>query len=272
MPQSTQLEHLENVFYKQGISTMPESMFLDAGFTSAYYNNLKYVAHDEESHVVLLTSALSAAGITPVAACEYSFPFTDPKSFVTLASILEGVGSAAYLGAAPAISDKAYLAVAGAILDLEAIHASLQRFAIGKVAPANPYGSAIIPNAAYTLAAAFITSCPSSNAPLPFSAFPALTATQGEPTSPGLAFTFSSSPLPTGTFYVTFVSGMVTVSMAASVQEGMIETIVPVTASGQTYAFVTSANVTAVTDAVVLFGPAILEVTPNSPTFDLTIM
>ena len=88
------LEHLENTFYKMGISTMPESMFLDAGFTSAYYTNLKYIAHDEEQHVMLLTSALAAAGASPVAACTYNFPYTDPKSFVALASILEGYGQA----------------------------------------------------------------------------------------------------------------------------------------------------------------------------------
>jgi hypothetical protein len=69
---------------------MPEQIFLDAGFTSDYYSNLKYIAHDEEAHVELLTSALAAAGASPVAACEYDFPFTDPKSFVTLASVLEG--------------------------------------------------------------------------------------------------------------------------------------------------------------------------------------
>ena len=69
---------------------MPESEFLAAGFSSDYYSNLKYIAHDEEAHVELLTSALTAAGATPVAACEYSFPYTDPKSFVSLASVLEG--------------------------------------------------------------------------------------------------------------------------------------------------------------------------------------
>ena len=69
---------------------MPEQMFLDAGFTSEYYNNLKFIVHDEEQHVELLTSALTTAGAMPVAACEYDFPYTDPHSFVTLASVLEG--------------------------------------------------------------------------------------------------------------------------------------------------------------------------------------
>lgn len=85
-----QLEHLENVFYKGGLSKYTEKAFNDANFSSAYFNNLKYIVHDEEAHVVLLTTALKAAGATPVAACEYNFPYTDVKSFVGLASVLEG--------------------------------------------------------------------------------------------------------------------------------------------------------------------------------------
>ena len=82
------------MFYKQGLSSFPESDFTDAGFSTQYYDNLKYIAHDEESHVVALTAALSAAGASPVAACVYDFPFTDAKSFVTLASVLEGYAGA----------------------------------------------------------------------------------------------------------------------------------------------------------------------------------
>jgi len=268
------LEHLENVFYKEALSKYPRQQWLDAGFTSAYYDNLKYIAHDEESHVVALTAALTAAGATPVAACEYSFPYTDPKSFVALSSALEGVGTSAYLGGAPLIQSKEYLGVAGSILVTEALHTSLQRFNLGQVAPANPYGTALGVNPVYTLAAAFIKSCPKSNAALPVKAFPALTAVQGQPTAPGISFQFMApEQAPTGQFFVTFISGLATTSMPATLEGGRITTTIAPTSEGQTYAILTNANVTsALTDAQVIAGPAILEVTPNSPTFDTSIL
>ena len=84
---------------------------------------------------------MKTAGVTPVEACKYTFPYTDVKSFITLSSVLEGVGTSAYLGGAPLITSKDYLAVAGSILVTEAIHTSLQRVAIGEIAAANPYGT-----------------------------------------------------------------------------------------------------------------------------------
>lgn len=74
---------------------------------------------------------------------------TDPKSFIQLASVIEGVGVSAYLGAAPLITSKAYLTAAGAILVTEALHQSLQRGAIGEVPAANVYGTPMGLNAVY---------------------------------------------------------------------------------------------------------------------------
>lgn len=254
------LEHLENVFYQQGLK-MPASDFTDAGFSYDYFMNLKYISDDETHHVELLTSAISSLGGTPVQACTYNFPYTDARSFVSLASVLEGVGSAAYLGAAPAISSPEYLTVAGSILVTEAIHTALHRFALGEIAPASPYGSYLGANQIYTLAAEFIKSCPSSNPPLPFMAFPTLMATQGIPTAPGIAFTFEmpAVALPSP-FYVTFVEGLTTQSQPATVSNGMIHTTIPMGVAGQTYAIITNANTTMVTDAQTVAGPAILEV------------
>ena len=50
---------------------------MDAGYSADYYNNLMYIAHDEQVHVQALSAAITAAGYTPVAACQYSFPYTD---------------------------------------------------------------------------------------------------------------------------------------------------------------------------------------------------
>ncbi|GAM90447.1 hypothetical protein ANO11243_084900 [Dothideomycetidae sp. 11243] len=263
------LEHLEAAFYIGALEQFPESDFLDAGFSSAYFNNLKYIAHDEEQHVDLLTSALTAAGATPVAAGTYDFPYTDPKSFVALASVLEGVGVSAYLGAAPDIVSAEYLTVAGSILVTEALHQSVQRFNLGQVAPANPYGTPLGIDEVYTLAAAFITSLPSTNMALPVMAFPTLMAVQGIPAAPGITFAFEP---PTGVtlpseYYVTFSSGLDVISSPASMVGGFISATIPTTVSGQVYAILTNANTTSITNGQILAGPAIIEVTPDSPTF-----
>lgn len=265
------LEHLENVFYKGGIASMTEADFTKAGFSSAYYNNLKYIAHDEEEHVQLLTSAIMTAGAKPVAACTYNFPYTDPRSFVTLASVLEGVGTSAYLGGAGLITSKAYLGVAGSILVTESLHTSVQRFNLGEVAPASPYGTALGLNPVYTLAAAFIKSCPSTNAALPVMAFPTLTATQGIPAAEGITFTFSVKGTLPATFFVVFVSGLSTTSVVPIMAGGMIEAVIPATAMGQTYVFISKAATnTTLNDTMILYGPAVIEVTPPAPTFDLS--
>ena len=67
---------------------------ITAGFKDMYAD-LQQVAVDEAEHVTFLTSALSAAGATPVQACTYKFPYTDVPSFLGLAQVLEGVGVSA---------------------------------------------------------------------------------------------------------------------------------------------------------------------------------
>lgn len=99
-------------------------------------------------------------------------------------------------------------------------------------------------------------------------AYPSLTLVSGEPTASGALIYLKPASAPTGTFYVTVLSGLSVTSVAATYQNGMIAATVPSMTEGQSYVFVTSSNGT-VSDADVLFGPVPIESTPSSPTFSL---
>ncbi|KAF7852420.1 hypothetical protein EAF04_010995 [Stromatinia cepivora] len=267
------LEHLENAFYKKALSEMPEQMWLDANFSSSFYNQLKFIAHDEEAHVVYLQTGLIAAGAAPVEACEYKFPFTDPKSFVALASVIEGVGVSAYLGAAADITTKTYLTAAASILATEALHQSTERNANGEIPMANPLSTPLGLNAVYSIASSFIVSCPSTNAALPVIAYSSLALKSGLPTAPGANIALVPEAIPSGSFYTTFVSGLDAIAVESQVgSDGLIMNAVPMSISGQSYAFLTRDKSGNLTDSNIIAGPVIIEVTPDSPTFNLTII
>lgn len=175
------LEHLEDKFYREGLANFTESDFSAAGFDSTFYNNLKEVSADETVHVSFLTGALKKAGATPVQPCTYAFGVTDVKSFLQTASILEGVGVSAYLGAAADIMSKNYLTAAGSILTVESRHSAYLRATLGQSPFPSPFDVPLSLNEVFTLAAQFIVSCPEDNPPLPVKAFPTLTASPENP-------------------------------------------------------------------------------------------
>lgn len=295
------LEHLENVFYHGALKKFSVHDFIAAGYTADYYNNLKYVSFDEQTHVVALTAAIKAAGGVPVKACKYSFPYTDVPSFIALSQALESGGVSAYSGAAALIKSPYYLTVAASILAVEALHTSYQRTALGEVPMANPFETPLGANAVFTIASQFIVSCPPSNPTLPFTAFPYLTADgtpayceepdcsspsvyvkRGAPSyaamppSAGDTVSFTAvSKIPAGS-YLTFVNGLVVTSVSATIKGKSASGAIPSTITGgQTYVFVTSKDVegdfSTVFDQFVLFGPAIIEVNPAPAAIDYTI-
>jgi hypothetical protein len=241
-----------------------------SGFPDDFHANLKTISFDETTHVNFLTQALGAAAVAP---CTYSFPSTDPASFVALASVLEGVGVSAYLGAAADILDKGYLTDAGSILTVEARHSAFLRRALKQSPFPQPFDTPLDLDEVYTLAAAFIVACPSTNAPLPVVAFPTLTLeTTGTidtgdtiavlfdlpqtPTSRSTADADSKSPI-----YGAFITVTGPIYVNTQKINGGVTLVVPSGISGQSYLVLTKNNTGPVTDDNVIAGPAIVEVT-----------
>jgi len=268
------LEHLEDTFYREGLANFTADQFASAGFDATFYSNLKEVSSDETTHVSFLTAALTAAGATPVAACTYDFGALTPATFVATASILEGVGVSAYLGAAADIMSAAYLTAAGSILTVESRHSSYIRASLGESPFPSPFDVPLTLDEVYTLAAPFIVSCPSTNPTLPVKAFPTLTSapTNGNITvgstitllTPGSVITAADG---TSQIYAAFITVTGPVFAPATAVTGGFSVTVPMAPngtapiSGQTYVVLTGCNTT-VTDDTVAAGPAVFEVGP----------
>lgn len=255
------LEHLEDNFYREALSKYSVADFTAAGFSEDTYNKIKTVSSDETTHVSFLTTALKGAGVTPVEACTYNFGYTDVKSFLATASVLEGVGVSAYLGAAADIMSKAYLTAAGSILTVEARHSAYVRNSIKQEPFPQPFDNPLGLNEVYTLAAQFITSCPESNPALPVKAFPVL----GTSSTEASIMTGSKVTLTTkdykieGTVYAAFITVTGPIFVDATAVEGGFSVTVPEGVAGQSYVVLTSCN-TAATDDTIVAGPAIVEV------------
>jgi hypothetical protein len=80
----------------------------------------------------------------------------------------------AYLGAAAAIANKAYIPIAGSILTVESRHSSYIRAALGESPFPKPFDTPLDFNQVYSLAAEFITAFAPGAKALPFKAFPPL--------------------------------------------------------------------------------------------------
>ena len=126
------LEYLETNFYQvkgKAVGLSGEAKSLATLFGS-----------EEHEHVGALTQAIKNGGGTPVKMPTFAFPVTDEKSFLSLAYTLENVGVGAYNGAGPALKNKALLAAAGSIVQIEARHAA----SIGLLT-----GQSVVPNGGF---------------------------------------------------------------------------------------------------------------------------
>jgi len=215
---------------------------------------------------MLKLTILPAAGAKPVEECTYNFGVSDPKSFVMLSSILEGVGVSAYLGAAADIMSKTYLTDAGSVLTVEARHTAYVRAALGESPFPSPFDTPLTIDEVYTLAAQFIVSCPSTNVKLPVKAFPVLKLGTKGTIKSGDTITLNTpnyilKPVQGGTqVYGAFITILGPIFVDATAVSGGYSVQVPEGVNGQTYVVLTGCK-DAVNDNTVAAGPAIVEVT-----------
>jgi hypothetical protein len=109
------LEHLETQFYAKVIKS--------GLFHGKDLAVLKLIGMEEAEHVAALHKVASSLG-TPAKAPVGKFPINSAAQVTMLASSVENLGAAAYLGQAPLIQSKEILAAALAIHTIEARHAA----------------------------------------------------------------------------------------------------------------------------------------------------
>ena len=124
------LEYLEAAFYNGAVAS--------GKYTGVVANFLSVVSAHENAHVAALKATL---GSDAIASPEFDFKGTntgDVKTFLATSKVLEDTGVSAYQGQADKIKTPAVLGSAGAILAVEARHASWVRDIIGadEISPA----------------------------------------------------------------------------------------------------------------------------------------
>lgn len=154
------LEHLEDTFYRQGLEKFSAEDFKSCDLDETVYDRFKAISQHETTHVQFLTSAISAAGGSPVPQCEYKFGYTDVQGFVALAQLLERTGVSAYDGANQYIMNPAFRTAAATIVTVEARHSAFLNSITNRSPFPYPFDTPLSLNEVITLAGGLISSCP----------------------------------------------------------------------------------------------------------------
>lgn len=129
------LEHIETAAYRA-----VNASGLLSGNVADFF---KTFGDHEAAHVAALTDTINKLGGTPVAAqASYNFPsFANQDAVVKFFTVVEEVGAGAYLGAAPLLKDKALLAAAASIHDVEGQHAATLHAVMGDAEPSPAFAA-----------------------------------------------------------------------------------------------------------------------------------
>lgn len=169
------LEHLEYSLYSGGYEAFTEAQYEADGFPAGFRDNVGVIAQHEAIHASTLAGVLEANGVAAFNSCTYQFPYSSPKTFVSLANMITSVGIGAYIGGGTLLVDNPdLLEAASEILTVEARHDAYLRTGIGASPFPNAFDTPLTALFAYTLAQMFVVSCP-ADAVLPIIPVPALT-------------------------------------------------------------------------------------------------
>ncbi len=126
------LEYLETAFYADVVKSKL--------FKGSDLEAIKLFGSQEADHVVALTDAVKAAGGKPAPKPKTEFPLNNAQQVLKLASTVENLGAAAYLGQAGRIKSPEVLAAALSIHSVEARHAAALNTLLGKtIVPDGPF-------------------------------------------------------------------------------------------------------------------------------------
>lgn len=212
-----------------------------------------------QAHVTFLATALGDAAVD---VCQYNFEaaFTSVKAFLATSQILESVGTAAYLGAAPDVTDKAYLAAAGSILTIEARHTAFLNEVRSQSGFPVAFETALNYDQVFSLAAPFIVpgSCElASKLPAGITAFPALTVKTTTPRS-GRTSAISFAETGAAAYYAAFLNGGTTSFVQIyKGADGVQRVRVPEGLDGITYVIISTSK-TELSNENTVAGPAIM--------------
>lgn len=273
------LEHLEAAFYKEGMQKYTSKDFTDAGFDDKTFKNFQDITSHEQTHVTALNATISAAGYEGVPPCEYNFPYTDVKTFVALAKVLENTGVKAYAGAIHLITSNDYKRVGASIEAVEARHSSYINLISGTSPFPDAFDSTLNQRAVVGIAATLIKKCPFT---LPINPYSTLMITPSSG-SVGTVLQLNSTELKENdTEKHVYCSFLFSLSQSWShVSNKTCE--VPKDVTGDAYVFLTSDNSSKIaldSQSSVLSGPAVFtfvapklgEVTSKAYTFSFTLV
>jgi hypothetical protein len=131
------LERLEADFYVRGLQRFGAGDFGSIG-VSGLFDRLRDIRDHEVAHVATIESVVQSLGGAPVTGGEFQFPYTDARSFLRVAQILENTGVSAYDGAVTLLRIPQLQTASATIATVEARHAAYLNFVNGD----NPFPAA----------------------------------------------------------------------------------------------------------------------------------